>query len=244
MRLTTRILLALFVLALGSATIANADQVFMTPGGSTDTGGDPVSAMADFGVSGTTLTLTLTNTLGGIKDAGQLLTDVFFTVSSGIPTLGTQTGDLVDVGSGGAIITDLGTTPLFWGFGAATVNSISGFEACVICQGSVTALATPAEGVLGPVSADGKFDNANGSIASNPAHNPFVNNFATFTFTVPSSVTVDDVIFSFGTKAGDNVSSGPTPSVPEPGYSALLGLGVLAIGWIARRNSRRAEVTD
>lgn len=179
--------------------------------------------MADFSLSGSTLTLTLTNTLGGIHSAGQLLTDVFFTLSvAGSPTLSGQTGDLVKVGAGG-VVTDLGTASLGWGFGGITLNGENGFELCVICQGGVTATATPAEGILGPVSADGKYDNANASL-TNAAHNPLVNDFATFTLTgLPQGVTITDVIFSFGTTPGGNVS------VPEPTTLSLLGAGLLAV---------------
>jgi hypothetical protein len=78
------------------------------------------------------------------------------------------------------------------------VNSINGFELCVICQGGPTATATPSEGILGPASLDGKYDNANGSIAGNKPHNPFINQTGTFILTgIPAGATVGNVIFSF-----------------------------------------------
>ncbi len=225
----TKNALVVAMLMLGCINLARADQIFVTPSGSTEpNNGELVSAMADFSLSGNTLTITLANTLPGIHDAAQLLTDVFFTLSAqASPTLSSQTGDLISVDKNG-VVTDLGSSALGWGFGAATVNSMSGFEACVICQGGPTASATPSEGIIGPASGDGKYDNANASIEGNKPHNPFVNQTATFVLTdIPADATVGNVIFSFSTAAGDNVSSSP---VPEPTSSVLLGSGLGALG--------------
>jgi hypothetical protein len=125
------------------------------------------------------------------------------------------------VSSSGAI-TDLGSSTLGWGFGAATVNGTNGYELCVICQGGPTASATPSEGILGPN------PNGNASIDGNGPHNPFVNQTATFTLTgIPTGATANNVIFSFGTTPGDNVSA------PEPGtltllFSALIGFALFS----------------
>lgn len=224
------LLLTVLMSALGWANFAKADQVFVTPAGSTEpVTGQLVSAMADVSLSGNTLTITLSNTLPGIADAGQLLTDVFFTLSaSATPNLSAQTGDLITVAKDGTV-TDLGSSTLGWGFGTSIVNGMSGFELCVICQGGPTAPATPSEGILGPASGDGKYDNANGSIAGNKPHNPFVNQTATFTLTdLPIGATVDNVVFSFSTTPGDNVPAS-TP-VPEPASLVLLSTGLLALG--------------
>jgi hypothetical protein len=240
-RMKKALALALLISAVGWANLAEADQIFTTPPGATEpNNGQSVSAMADFSISGTTLTIILTNTLPGIQAASQLLTDVFFTLSllPTSPILSSQTGDLINVASD-KTITDLGSSILGWGFGAATVNNLSGFELCVLCQGGPTASATPSEGILGPPSIDGKYDNANGSIAGNGPHNPFVNQTATFTITgIPTDATADNVIFSFSTASGDNV---PGLLVPEPTSVVLLGTGLLALGVILRRR-RKAYV--
>lgn len=207
------------------AGTVHADSVFMTPTGAVDTTGSPVSATVDFSLSGSTLTVTLTNLQANQKDAGQLLTDVFFSLSAGSAMLSTQTGDLIDLNSGGSV-TNLGTGTLGWGFGAATVNGNSGFELCVICQGGVTATATPHEGIVGP----GPYTNANSSIAGNGPHNPLINQTATFTFTgVTPGATISNVYFSFGTTPGDNVSA------PEPASLLLLGVGLFGLAAVSRR---------
>jgi hypothetical protein len=210
---------ALMILGLGSANVAQADQIFSTPTGATDSTGGSVSATVDFSLSGNTLTVTLTNTQAGVANAGQLLTDVFFSLSSaGSPTLSSQTGDLITLSSNGTV-TNLGTSALGWGFGAATVGGTSGFELCVICQGGVAAGATPSEGILGPS------PNGNPSIDGNGPHNPFVNQTATFTLTgIPTGATADDVVFSFGTTPGNNVSA------PEPGALTLLASALIGFG--------------
>lgn len=217
------------------ADLANADSIFVTPPGATEPiTGEPVSAGADFSLSGTTLTLTLTNTLPGIRDAGQLLTDVFFVLApDGTQSLSTQTGDLISVAKDGSV-TNNGSAALGWGFGSATVNGSDGFEVCVICQGGPAAPATPSEGIIGPASADGLYDNANGSIAGNKPHNPFVNQTAVFTITGFSpDTTFGNVIFSFSTTSGDNVPGVPGV-VPEPSMTWLLG-AFLAVGLVVLR---------
>jgi hypothetical protein len=85
----------------------------------------------------------------------------------------------------------------------------------------------PAHTIIGPASADGKYDDAKGSIAGNSAHNPFLAETVTFTLNVPgvtAATTVSNVGFSFG--------SDPIPGtpVPLPPSALLLGSGLLGMG--------------
>jgi PEP-CTERM motif len=203
------------------AAVANADQVFSTPTGAINPlTGTPVSGTADFSLSGSTLTLKLSNAIVGIGSAGQLLTGLTFTLSNGSGvSLSSQVGDLVNVNSD-KTFTDLGTSALGWGFGTTGTNT---FEVCMICTGGVTSPVTPSEGMLGPVSGDGKYDNANNSITGSGPHNPFVNGTATYKFTVPTGVTASNVFFQFGTTPGGAISA------PEPSSILLLGLGLLGL---------------
>jgi len=211
------------------AGVANADQIFSTPTGAVNPlTGTPVSGKADFNLTGTTLTLTLTNTISGIRSAGQLLTGLTFTLSNGSGVgLTSQMGDLVTVNSNNTFI-DGGTSTLGWGFGTTGANT---FEVCVICSGGVTSPVTPSEGILGPVSADGSYDNANSSISGNGPHNPYVNGTATYKFAVPTGVTASDVFFQFGTAPGGAISA------PEPSSILLLGLGLLGLAVLTGRRS-------
>lgn len=214
------------------AGVAKADQVFSTPAGAINPFTSvPVSGTADFSLSGNTLTLSLSNTILGIGDAGQLLTGLTFTLSDGTGVgLNSQTGDLIAVNSD-LTVTDMGKGTLGWGFGTTGTNT---FEVCMICSGGVTSGVTPSEGILGPASADGNYDNANGSIAGNKPHNPFVNGTGTYQFNVPTGVTVSDVFFQFGTTPGGAI---PATSAPEPSSVLLLGFGLLALALLTCRRS-------
>jgi len=217
-------------LAVAFAGVAQADQVFTTPVGATNPlTGQPVSATADFSLSGNTLTLTLTNNTPNLVSAGQLLTGLTFTLSDGSGVaLNSQTGNLVNVLTGGIVSNVGGTTDaLGWGFGSTGGNT---FELCMICSNGVTSSVTPTEGLLGTISADGNFDSANPSI-TNGSHDPLVLGSGTYTFTVPSNVTISDVSFAFGTQVGGNVSA------PEPSSVLLLGLGLVGLPLVLRRRS-------
>jgi hypothetical protein len=69
------------------------------------------------------------------------------------------------------------------------------------------------------------YSNANGSIAGNGPHNPFLAENATFAITFFGVTQVSNVVFSFGTEAGTNV-----PAIPDSSATvALLGLGLMGL---------------
>jgi hypothetical protein len=93
----------------------------------------------------------------------------------------------------------------------------------------------PAYTILGAPGAGGSYQSKQGagSISGNNPHNPFLDQTATWIFTVPglSSISITSVTFQFGTTDGQNQQTNNLTSTPEPA-SLLLGAGalLLAIG--------------
>jgi len=221
------------VLALTLAGMFSASQIIDVS--SVDHSG---SATFTFGAGTLQIVLNNTTTAGDAKDVMTYLT---FNLSSGTPTLSTQTGQMMNVTGTGAVNFPGGNPT--WGFGSTGGH----FLLCEICTGSVTpgSGAGPQQGIIGPGSgpAATPYSTANGSI-TNGSHSPFVNGTATFTFTAPG-VTADtvarNVVFGWNTTYG-SVETPGTPGgtgggteTPEPGSMFLLGGGLLALGFGARK---------
>jgi len=227
--------------SLGTLAFAVALQVsanvitFVTPAGS-NTGGGPVSASATVTTGAGTVSITLTDLQANPTDVAQLISDFDFVLSGGQTSgvLTSSSGQQITVAGNGT--TTLGpTASTGWGLN----NNVAGG-----LQLDALGFIGPAGLIIGPPGPGSIYTNANGSIAANGPHNPFLNQTATFLITV-AGVTVDSTItsavFSFGTVAGINVPGTPQiPSgkIPEPASIALLGIGFLAFG--ATRRKRKA----
>ena len=218
---------------LGFSMVASASTITFDTVSGVDTAGNPVNASAVVTTAnGGLVTVTLNNLQSGIFEAGQLLSDFFFTLSaapSAINTSVVPTGSLIDIAPGGAVTTDNGT-----------------IDGWVLTSSGATlhldslAVSGPSQTIIGP----GPFTTANASITGS-THNPYLNQTASFSFTVAgvtSATTVSNGIFSFGTQAGDNVTGcvagGPScqsSTVPEPVTSALVGSGLIALFFVRRR---------
>src|SRR5262249_5528632 len=101
----------------------------------------------------------------------------------------------------------------------------------------------------GPPGSGPSYSNANGSIAGNGPHNPFLAESATFTLNVPgvtSASSISAVKFQFGTTDGSNQVTGEDPPdpVPEPTGLTLAGIGLaMAGGWLGLRRRAWRAVT-
>jgi hypothetical protein len=203
-----------------------------------------VDASATFTTGLDSIVIQLQDLEGNPTNVAQALSDLSFTVARGSlagATLTTSSGQLMSIGKGGTFT--LGSTgSTGWSF------SESGGGA----NGSLDVLGTkigPAHLIIGPPGNSGRYSNANGSIAANAPHNPFLNQTATFTITGPgitADTTITAATFSFGTTSGANlvpgsISSVPSVSVPEPNslIVAASGLGLFGLVGVYRSRRRR-----
>jgi hypothetical protein len=222
----------LFALTVG---LASASVVYDTAVGATtgsSFGNLAIDASATFTFATGTLTITLKDLESGISTVGQNVSDLQFDLSvGGTTTMVTTTSEpTITCGSGSCGAPSTETNP--WGFG----DNSGVVTLCIICSPSVTLSQSqsgqPAGTILGPSPVSG------GSLETG-SHNPFINQTLTIVLdnsaftTTTSYTTISNVMFSFGTTAGDNV--GGMLSAPEPASMALAGAGLLALGLIGRR---------
>src|SRR5215467_14079262 len=171
---------------LAGCLVASASTItFVTPTGSTTSGG-PVDASATITTgAGGAVTITLTNLEANPKDVAQLLSDLSFDFSGGETsgTLTSSSGTEIKVAGDGTFTTG-STVPTGW----ALSSTAGGLELDVL--GTPTG---PKHLIIGPAGTGGTYSNAKGSIAGNKPHNPFLDGAATFNLDVPG-VTVDTTV--------------------------------------------------
>lgn len=244
------------VLVAGSVSATTITGSFTFNASGNSTAGDPISAQAVFTLfSNNTMTLQLTNKLVNPSSVAQNITDFDFqllnslgqNITPGCTTATCLTSanapSRVVVASNGSFTTLNGPEDPKWAFslssGVFLLDGLSGAH-------------TPAFSIIGPPGG-ATYSAAGGSIAGNVPHNPFINQSATWTFTIPNLATVvtpAHIVFSFGTVGGDTFScdnhggcgagggGGGGQAVPEPLSFALVGGGLIGMYFIRRRRPR------
>ena len=186
--------------------------------------GNPVNATAAITISGTSMTVTLTDLLADPGSVASVLNGITVNVTgaTGASGLTANAVNTVDLTSGSPV------------YGTATGATVASEFSLSHVGSAITLSSLGATGpdylIIGPAG----YGSANGSIQSGP-HNPFILGTATFQFTLSgagsfSESNLGNLTFLFGTST-DSSTSTKTSSVPEPstvlaGALLLVPLGV------------------
>lgn len=221
--MTTRIVIVVFFLLAAmpaSATVIQFQQ---------NVGGVDQDVTINYTFSANTLNLSLTNNLADPPSVMGAVSQLNFTISGGLSgTLTSVTGTMIDLFSDGTFNVLLGN-PDWYQAGPGFLTTALGSSG-------------PDNTLIGQPGAGGIY-HGNSSILGNDPHNPLAQGTINFVFDVPgatSATTLTYVSLGFGTQP--TVATVPPPndkSVPEPGTTALIaiGLSAVALGRLRTRNN-------
>jgi len=231
-----------FVLALVAVALwvvpasATSTQTLSLPAGSTEAGGNSVSASVKFTFDTDSVMVDLWNTVVNPKTVAQNISDLFFVLDSGQTsgTLSSSSGLERTVASDGTFTPGASVAAGWKLLDGFPYSSYTGLK----LDGLNTADFVPAHTIIGLPDGSDVYSNANTSIAGNGPHNPFL--FGTAAVPVHFELAISGVTdatrvsfasFSFGTTTGNNVDV----NVPLPPSVLLLGSGLLGLGLVRLR---------
>jgi hypothetical protein len=215
--------LAVFgILALTHGT-AKADPISVCTGPGCSTTNVSGSIVAGNG----TVTITLNNNLTNAQVVSviQNISGVYFQASGynggAVSLFQSNSTQSTSINGSGTATPAGGVNPTGWAAG----HSGSTITVCVVCAFGVGPTAGPEQTIIGGTGS-GAYANANGSIAGNDPHNPFLAGTVTFTLIVPGvtvNSTFSNVVVQFGTTA----TPPDIQEAPEPASMLLLGSGLI-----------------
>jgi len=226
--------LLLVVVVLVASPALAVSITYVTPTGSQVADG-PVNARATFTTDQNLLTIVLENLQTNTKSVGQNLSDLTFTLSN--PSLITAS---FATNGNSALERSVADNKSFTNGSTLTTASAIGWV--LTSQGSGvfhlddlvgTGHAGPEHTILGPPSTPTAYSSANGSIAGNGPHNPFLAQSVTWALNIvgmTSDTTITAAAFSFGTNPeSPEIIGVRSPTVPEPSTILLLSFGLAGL---------------